>query len=552
MKKISVFFVSLCMIFTSAFAQYSTPGTPYSLKNKNVSFNVPQRELSKIDHSALQKEDVERAGKDALYRVGIVQSVNLNMQNSGRWDVMPNGDRLWRISIKSEDAVAVSFIFSQFDIPTGGEVYVYSPDFQQIIGKFDARSVLLDGSFYTQDILGDEMILEYYEPADVAYNGTIAISGIDHTYRGHGKVAKGYHGDAIGDCHINTICPEGDNWRDQINSVVMIKLTANNETFMCSGAMINNTRQDNTPYVFTADHCYESNALWRFFFGYERLECEATTGGVYNRMAIGADIIARGNRQSSSDFMLMKITGELRDVITENLYFAGWDRSASLPAVGAGIHHPGGDYKKISIPRLVVNGGSPYNKFWAATWYPKPNNKGVTEGGSSGSPLFNASKLIVGSLCCGSSSCEAGIPEDTQGPSGYDYYGKLSNAWTNGDTPLENKKIGPWLDPLNTGNVILGGKYYNDVVAINEYAETNGSFNVVPNPSNGMVTLKGNFSEDEAICSVYTLLGQKVYSSQIQLSSTSTLDMTSLNNGAYIVEINAGKKIYRTKMVIAR
>ena len=91
----------------------------------------------------------------------------------------------------------------------------------------------------------------YYEPADVDFNGEIAISSVDHSYKGN--ALKGYHGDAEGDCHINTICEEGDDWRDQIKSVVLIKLSAGGFTYMCSGAMINNARQDNTPYVFTAE-----------------------------------------------------------------------------------------------------------------------------------------------------------------------------------------------------------------------------------------------------------------------------------------------------------
>lgn len=549
MRKISLLFISFIFLSLQGFAQYCTPGYPYSLKQKNISFNVPIQELAKVDQAALLKEDQERAEKGDLLRVGVLQEVNLTMENSGRWDILPNGDRLWRVGVKSEGALAVSFNFSKFEIPEGGEVYIYSPDFQQIIGMFDSRSVLPDGSFYTQDIVGDEMILEYYEPADVDFNGEIAISSVDHSYKGN--ALKGYHGSAIGDCHINTICEEGDDWRDQIKSVVFIKLSAGGYTYMCSGAMINNARQDNTPYVFTAEHCFESGATWKFFFNYETHECDGTTG-VANRMAIGGSVVARDNGTVSSDFMLLKITGNLTDVIKNNLYFAGWDRSATLSPKGVGIHHPGGDYKKISIPRLVVNGSGGYNKFWGATWYTGAANKGVTEQGSSGSPLFNADKRIVGSLCCGSSSCVAGTPENTSGPSGYDYYGKLSHSWTNNNNSYSTKKLQPWLDPDNTGITMLDGKFYNQEVDINEYIEQIYSFNVVPNPSNGEVMIKGNFLAENAICSVYDLLGKRVYNSRVDISGDNTINFGNLNNGVYIVELNVEGKMYRTKMVIAK
>ena len=45
------------------------------------------------------------------------------------------------------------------------------------------------------------------------------------------------------------------------------------------------------------------------------------------------------------------------------------------------------------------------------------NGHAVTEGGSSGSPLFNQNKQIVGTLSGGSSSCEK--------PNGANTYGKL-------------------------------------------------------------------------------------------------------------------------------
>lgn len=551
MRKITVLIISFFLLSLQVMAQYCTPGYPYSLQHKNISFNVPIDELPVVDREALLKEDEERAETGELLRVGVVQDVNLTMDNSGRWDVLPNGDRLWRVGVKSEGALALGFNFSKFEIPEGGEVYVYSPDFQQIIGMFDSRSVLPDGSFYTQDILGDEMILEYYEPSEVKNRGEIAISSIDHSYRGNALPNKGYHGDAIGDCHINTICEEGDGWRDQIKSVILIKLSAGGYTYMCSGAMINNTRQDNTPYVFTADHCYESNATWKFIFNYETSACDGISGTA-NRMAIGAEILARGNRTQSSDFMLMKITGNLTDIIKDNLYFAGWDRSSELSSKGACIHHPGGDYKKISLPRLVVNGSGGYSKYWAATWYTGTSNKGVTEQGSSGSPLFNGDKYIVGSLCCGSSSCVMGTPEGTSGPSGYDYYGKLSNAWTNNNNPLNSKKVGVWLDPINLGLTRLDGKHYNDMVDINDYVEQVYSFNIAPNPSNGDVVIKGEFPSNQGICSVYDLLGKRVYSSTIELTGSNPVNFGSLNNGVYIVELNVEGKMYRTKMVIAK
>ena len=133
-----------------------------------------------------------------------------------------------------------------------------------------------------------------------------------------------------------------------------------------------------------------------------------------------------------------------------------------------------------------------------------------------------------------------------------DYYGKFSHSWTNNNNSQSTKKLQPWLDPDNTGITMLDGKFYNQEVDINEYIEQIYSFNVVPNPSNGEVMIKGNFLAENAICSVYDLLGKRVYNSRVDISGDNTINFGNLNNGVYIVELNVEGKMYRTKMVIAK
>mgnify|MGYP000502627315 CR=1 FL=1 len=58
------------------------------------------------------------------------------------------------------------------------------------------------------------------------------------------------------------------------------------------------------------------------------------------------------------------------------------------------------------------------------------NGHAVTEGGSSGSPLFNQNKQIVGTLSGGSSSCEK--------PNGAQKYVKI--FYLLGQYPKKNKK----------------------------------------------------------------------------------------------------------------
>lgn len=545
MKKILVLAGVIFGFLNLSWGQLSFPGTPASFQKEQLSWYVPTVDLPALDIEKLWNEDLAAKDKGTPLRIGVNHQVTLNMYNSGKWDHLPNGERIWRMGVRSEGALALHFNFSQFEIPKGAEVYIYSPDHQYVAGMYDRRSTLEDGAFYAQDIPGDEMIIEYYQPASVEGTPQIEISSVGHTYK-DGSNYKGFHGTAVGDCHINTACPEVEPWRDQVNSVVLIKITVGNDIYMCSGAMINNTRQDNTPYVFTAEHCYEPGAAWRFYFGYESTTCESI-GGSYNKVAIGGEVVAK---ESASDFMLLKITGNINENYKPNIFLAGWNRNTGTPSVGAAIHHPGGDYKKYSKPRLVSPGTGYYAKYWRVNWLLGDENKGTTEQGSSGSPLFDANGYIVGSLCCGTSSCEY-IDQYNVGPSGADHYGRFSYSWTNNNTTISTRKLQPWLDPDDLGNILLAGRYWNHTVGVEQYKEIQ-TFKVLPNPSEGSVTFKDLELKTTATCSVYDPMGRLLISITLHPDDLFQFDWSHLSNGLYLVEIQSQQQHYRAKMLIAK
>jgi len=74
---------------------------------------------------------------------------------------------------------------------------------------------------------------------------------------------------------------------------------------------------------------------------------------------------------------------------------------------------------------------------------------GVTEPGSSGSPLYNSAGRFVGQLHGGPSACGA------TGNNLSDYYGRFSVSWTGGGT--NSTRLSNWLDAGNTGAVTTNG-----------------------------------------------------------------------------------------------
>ena len=542
--------VALFLTGYTAKAQMSYGGEPYSFKN-TISQMVPTIEIEALDAEALFAQDAANPGKDHPMRIGVTKEVNYSMENSGRMDMLPDGGRVWRIAFHMEDATFTSMNFSKFNIPDGAELYLYTPDREYVIGKFINKNQMEDGTFYPQEMPGEDIVVEYYEPANVAFNGELVINQISQGYYDffHIKAIEGQIGNAEGTCHPNAICYDAS-WHAQINSVVCYTMTSGGYVYMCSGAMVNNTRNDNTQYLLSANHCYESGT-WKFYFGYQASTCSGSNGPIL-KTATGYELKAKDDGNSSSDFMLVKITGTINP--SYDVYLAGWNctnANPTNPTSCAAIHHPGGDIKKFSIPQTLRNGAQVYSnmgKFWITTW---ALATGTTEQGSSGSPLFNKDKLIVGQLYSGSSSCTA-YDQYHVGPSGEDFYGKLSNSWENGNNSSNAKKLKPWLDPANTGNTTLPGRWMNGAPSGIQANESAANLNVYPNPTTGMVTISGSFNAGDGVCNVYDMMGNLVTSKSVNLNTETTLNFSNLTSGMYMLEISDNSNVYRSKILINR
>ena len=557
MRKYFILTVLFLLVTSVLIAQSETKPLPFSFGKKGISQAIDVNIMPYTDNDALIKEDAMRQDKSLPLRVGIGHSVAKTLDNSGRKDILEDGSILWRAEFVSENAFLTYLVFDQFNIPKEAQLFIYSPDQSQVFGPYTNDDVQEVGKLVTDDILGDEVIVEYYEPANASFKGEFRIAAVMHVYKDflHTRTdTKGPHGEADGTCHIDVACPEGQPWHYPINSVVCITITAyvpeegGWASYLCSGATVNNVRMDKTPYVLSAEHCVAADdQTHKFYFLYQLNECNGSYG-VYNRVANGGDIVARSgasNYSAKSDFLLLKITRDLSTLAwRDSIFFAGWDRSGAA-SVGAGIHHPGGDWKKISFPQSVttITSGSMANKYFRVAWQTNPN-KGVTEQGSSGSPLFNANQLIIGTLTSGSSSCSNIY--------GTDNYGRMYYHWTNNNAPNATNRLQPWLDPDNTGAVTLKGMKYNGtIVGVPQYESS--TFEIYPNPTqDGRITIQGEFLPEQATCQIYNALGQLVKSVEITTDATFTLNVSTLDNGIYFVDILGSERTYHSKLIIAR
>ncbi len=402
----------------------------------------------KPDIKKLRAEDLLNDEKgNGPWRFGFNNETALSLENSGTWKTLPNGGQLWLLKINCVDAQTINLTFENAIIPEGNQLFVYNEDKSFVLGKFTQKH-LYKGQLGTELVPGETSIVEYYV-APGNYQGQLTLTTVTHGYR----VAEEFQTKAFGQagaCHMNVNCADGTEFSNQKRSVVMIVSGANG---WCSGALVNNTEYDGKPYVLTANHCHNANvASWVFRFNWESPDCtNPATSPPFTSLS-GCALRAR---RSASDFCLVEITGglELGTVPTSyNAYFAGWDKSGDNPDHTFGIHHPRGDIKKISFddqPSLSTQssiGGvtSDVNGVWRVQW----DRNTTTEQVSSGSPLFDQNRRIIGQLWGGQASCS-----NLNGP---DFYGRIATSWNPTGSNSTNQ-LEYWLDPSGIGTIAIDG-----------------------------------------------------------------------------------------------
>lgn len=489
MKKSALFTIGLLMLAFSSHAQISRGGKPFSFSYPLAdNLDAARQVMPLIDVAALQSRARQVFEKGEMLPAGQIFPVSLSPENSGVWTVLPNKDRVWRLPVHVPDAPATSLYYNNFYIPEGAVLYVYNAEKTQLIGSFGAHNNNESKLFATEIIYTSDCIIEYYEPANVKQKGTFTITGIANVYNAPEPPAyiklqnpKCCGFGTSGACNVNVNCPEGAAWTNQRDAVARILIKNGASQGYCSGALINNVAQDCKNYFLTANHCGAAVTAadknqWVFYFNYQSAGCTNGASEPGSNTMTGCTMRSSASNGANSDvfgsdFLLVEFNAAIPAAY--NVYYAGFDASGTGSNSGVGIHHPAGDIKKISAYSAALTSRRYYaqlpdNSHWQANWVATATNYGITEGGSSGSPLFNAAGRIVGKLSGGPSSCGA-VATDKN-----DYYGKVSYDWiTNGASASQQLK--PWLDPANSGTTSVAGRAACAVAGCPDIQEPNNT-----------------------------------------------------------------------------
>ncbi len=465
-----------------ASAQISFGGEPASFSQPARSANslrsIPGDKVIRVlpnfnpdDVRATNQWDVNQVHVKPLV-IGKAINTNIDFARDAERIILDNGLVVYRLVIEAKGALSNILYYDDFFIPQdGGELYIYTPDRETVLGKFTHETHPTHGAFATSALPGSVAVMEYQLPLNSKEMPSILISSVGHLFT-RADIGDPGEDTAHDNCAYNVNGSEGSDWQAEKAGVVQIQmLYSDGSMSVCSGNLLNNTNEDYRPYILSAAHCESVTAKrkttdkdldkWIFTFHYEKPNSSNGVSAISRngtRSMVGCDMRAFLPIDGQSDGLLLELDQKIPDAY--RVYYNGWDRSDVLPTSGVGIHHPSGDAKKIS----VYNGGVS-----SKTWDNKSARngtrgatdahfffhftKGETEGGSSGSSLWNQDKLVIGSLTGGGGRCESGT----------NYYGKLAYHWDkfkDSNNPLS--EMAKYLDPKENGKAVkLEGTWKN-------------------------------------------------------------------------------------------
>ena len=429
---------------------------------------VPAVLAPPVNIDEAMKEGLHLEAQGHAPRYAINNAVKITPNDSGAWEALDEFNSVWRLRVQSRGAISLNFGFTDYLMPQGGRLFIYSSDMRMTIRPFTARDNAAHGELWTPPVVGEEAVIEVVVPNESRRQLKLTLGSINVGYREFAIPREFRKGDdgglASGACNVDVACPEAAGWEDEIAAVAII--STGGSTF-CTGFMVNNTAQDRTPYFMTAAHCgvnAGNAASLVAFWNHENSFCRPIGSAASGSPGDGPlTMFSTGSihRASfgASDFTLVEFTADPNP--NWGVTFAGWDRSGANPPNGAGIHHPQsspGEEKRISFWGGPGSTHPSHGSSWGCSAFPGPGDNshikvywtpglGVTEPGSSGSPLFDNNHRVIGQLHGGASACGA------TGENLSDCYGRMSLSFTGGSSSAT--RLSDWLDPAATGQTTL-------------------------------------------------------------------------------------------------
>ncbi|MFV0681374.1 trypsin-like peptidase domain-containing protein [Ottowia sp.] len=444
---------------------------------QKVADRVAPRTITLEPLSGLKAAPITAAQPGQPQQIGVARSVAQAADSAATaaqlsWSGAADGHQRAAISVQSPAAKGLRLGLRIEQLPPGTLLRVYAPNAEQVVEVASAEVLRaiqrnLDAgatgdaayTYWLPTVEGAEAVLEF----DLAAGTDPALLKVALPQVSHLKAlpvdAEMQLKDA-GACNVDVTCTSSTETLRR--AVALMYFVNGGDGYVCTGTLLNNTKEDGTPYFLSANHCISSQTVatsLETYWNYRSSSCNGSTRDSRFQILTGGATLLHAAESTDTSFMRLNAS-------PNNPIFAGWDASAVV-ATGSSvfsIHHPDGDWQKYSLGGVVAYSScddegycndvsSSRGQFYRTVW-----TQGVTEGGSSGGALFASDGSVIGQLLGGTASCA--------NPGGWDVYGRLDLAYS---------ALSQWLSPAistEPGTLSPVYRFYNSVTSAHFYTNS--------------------------------------------------------------------------------
>lgn len=555
MKKNLIIYIGLCLLFcVPATAQISHGGRPLpfalsATKSASEELFVQMQEFDLQEQ--LRLDSLETTGLRNGFRFAYKFMTDYTPDNSGIRFTLPDGTRVWRLGIRSEGALSLNVLFSRYHLPEGARLFLYNRDQTEILGSFTHLNNSDTEILPIAPILGDELIIEYQEPAHAAFPGKLAVGEVNHGYR-HFRTYTPKPESPQYQCIPAVACYQDttERYNDIERSVVLLVI---NGITGCTGMLLNNSAGDGRPYILTASHCLNEQFQLKnpdyvkiadnivCYFNYNSPQCSPVEPGPVDQTVSSAYSRAVNEK---TDMALLEL--KQRPPTDYAVYYAGWNAADAGNPPYACIHHPAGTPKRITVtenkPEFVTYRISVIDFDKDAHWKIGPWKSGFTAGGSSGSPLFDGNNRVIGGLTGGDKDYPT-----CQSP-GSDLFFAIQKCWS---SPRDSsRQLQCWLDPVGLPSPVCEGMDPNRSITANDpvQAITPSEVELSVDSRRQMIRIGFTVPVNEASLTLIALDGKIIGYYPIN-SQQAIIECVDIPSGVYIAKIVYNNNLYTRKLL---
>jgi lysyl endopeptidase len=375
----------------------------------------------------------------------------------------------WRYTVRIPTAVSMSFHAGLYDLPASATLTVTGTDGQSFGYTADQGG---RGQLWSRVHRGDSLSFELSVPRALESRVRFALQGLQAGYRGlgggtpdHPHYRKLRAATLVGAsaCSENFACRADASNSKNADATAAIIIGG---VAQCTATLVNNLRNDGTPYLLSARHCQDTPSSGVVAYWNAVAACGTALGSIYDTQ-MPAYLHSTDTVFEQQDVWMMRLSSPVN---APRVYFAGWDATGATFVGGYSPHHALGRSRQytgwfgqaalVALPAEVIGMGYSFDS-WGVV-----NSVGNIGAGASGGGLFDPDHRLVGVaslaylLANGEGVCPATPPDVPTSTTATALYNSLAAVWeSNADTtsftnPVTLKSL---LDPDNSGARVADG-----------------------------------------------------------------------------------------------